>query len=61
MSAIPLSFAYSYASAAAYAIADKHGAQGLLRLYSAFNSEKLKGTPGRKLTDRVMRKSLHAR
>jgi hypothetical protein len=61
MSAIPLSFAYSYASAAAYAIAAKHGgAKGLLRLYSAFNSEKLKGKPGRKLTDRVMRKTLHA-
>ena len=61
MSAIPLSFAYSYASEAAYAIAAKHGGgKGLMRLYSAFNSEKIKGKPGRKLTDRVMRKSLHA-
>ena len=60
MSTIPLSFAYSYASAAAYAIAAKHGgAKALLRLYSGFNSEKIKGKPGRKLTDRVMRKTLH--
>ncbi len=60
MSPIPLSFAYSYASAAAYAIAAKHGgAKSLLRLYSGFNSEKIKGKPGRKLTDRVMRKTLH--
>ena len=35
MSPIPLTFAYSYASAAAYAIAAKHGgAKALLRLYS---------------------------
>jgi hypothetical protein len=60
MSAIPLSFAYSYASAAAYAIADKYGAKGLMRLYSAFSSEKIKGKPGRKLTDRAMRRALHA-
>ena len=60
MSAIPLTFAYSYSSAAAYAIAAKHGgAKALLRLYSGFNSEKIKGKPGRKLTDRVMRKTLH--
>jgi hypothetical protein len=61
MSAIPLSFAYSYASAAAYAIADKYGgAKALLRLYSAFNSEKIRGKPGRELSDRVMRRTLHA-
>ena len=60
MSPIPLTFAYSYSSAAAYTIAAKHGgAKALLRLYSAFNSEKIKGKPGRKLTDRVMRKTLH--
>lgn len=59
MSAVSLSFAYSYSSAAAYAIAEKHGGgKALLRLYSAFNSTKIKGKPGRKLTDRVMRKTL---
>ena len=51
--AVPLTFAYSYSSAAAYAIANKHGgAKALLRLYSAFNSAKIKGKPGRKLTDK---------
>ena len=59
MSAVSLCFAYSYSSAAAYAIAEKHGGgKALLRLYSAFNSEKIKGKPGRKLTDRVLRKAL---
>ena len=59
MGAVSLTFAYSYSSAAAYAIAQKHGgAKALLRLYSAFNSTKIKGKPGRKLTDRVMRKTL---
>jgi|GEM_PF-6424647 hypothetical protein len=59
MSAVPLSFAYSYSAAAAYAIAEKHGgSKALLRLYSAYNSEKIKGKPGRKLTDRVFRKVL---
>ena len=57
--AIPLSFAYSYASAAAYTIAEKHGGmKTLLKLYSGFNSEKNKGRPGRKLTNRVFRKVL---
>jgi hypothetical protein len=60
MSAVSLTFAYSYSAAAAYTIAQKHGgAKALLRLYSAFNSTRIKGKPGRKLTDRVMRKSLH--
>jgi hypothetical protein len=59
MSAIPLSFAYSYSSAAAYSIADKHGgSKTLLKLYSAFNSEKIKGKPGRSLTNKVFRKVL---
>ena len=44
MSPVSLSFAYSYSSAAAYAIAEKHGRKGLLRLLSAYNSEKLKGS-----------------
>jgi hypothetical protein len=54
----PLSFAYSYSSAAAFAIAAKHGRKGLLRLYKAFDSTKYKGRPGRKLIDRVMRATL---
>jgi hypothetical protein len=58
MSAVPMSFAYSYSSAAAYAIASKYGKNALLRLYSAFNSEKIKGKPGRKLSDRVFRRVL---
>ena len=56
---VPLSFAYSYAAAAAFAIADKHGRKGLLRLYKAFDSTKYKGPAGRKLMDRVMRATLH--
>jgi hypothetical protein len=55
----PLSFAYSYAAAAAFAIAQKHGRKGLLRLYKAFGSTKYKGRAGRKLMDRVMRATLH--
>jgi hypothetical protein len=60
MSAIPLAFAYSYASAAAYTVATKHGGvKALLRLYKAFNSAKFHGAPGRALSDRVLRKTLH--
>ena len=59
MSAIPLSFAYSYASAAAYAIASNHGGgKALLRLYASFNSEKHKGRPGAKLSNKVFKKVL---
>ncbi len=58
MSSIPLAFAYAYASAAAYAIADKYGPKALLRLYSAFNSQKYKGPAGRKLSDKVVRGTL---
>jgi hypothetical protein len=58
MSAVPLAFAYSYASAAAYTIVQKHGRNALLRLYSAFNSEKIEGPAGRKLSDKVVRKVL---
>ena len=57
MSSIETSFAYSFSSAAAYAIADKYGRKALLRLFTAYNSEKLKGS-GRKLADRVVRKTL---
>lgn len=58
MSAVGISFAYSYAAAAAYAIADKYGQGALLRLHAAFNNEKIKGKPGRKLTDKVFKKVL---
>jgi hypothetical protein len=58
MSPVSLSFAYSYSSAAAFTIAEKHGRKGLLRLLSAYNSEKVKGS-GSKLTDRALRRSLH--
>jgi hypothetical protein len=57
MSPVSLSFAYSYSSAAAYAIAEKHGRKGLLRLLSAYNSDKVKGK-GSKLTDRAARRAL---
>jgi len=59
LGATPLGFAYSYASAAAFAIAQKHGRKGLLRLYAAFDKQKFKGVAGRKLMDRVMRATLH--
>ena len=55
---MPLAFAYAYASAAAYAIADKYGPKALLRLYSGFNSQKYKGPAGRKLSDKVVRGTL---
>ena len=59
MSAIPLSFAYSYSSAAAETIAAKYGgAKALMRLHSAYNNEKIKGKPGRALTNRVFKKVL---
>ncbi len=57
MSPVSLNFAYSYSSAAAYAIAEKHGRKGLLKLLSAYNSEKVKGK-GSKLTDRAVRRAL---
>ncbi|HET6547809.1 MAG TPA: hypothetical protein VFG79_05115 [Solirubrobacter sp.] len=61
MSAIPLAVAYSYSSAAAYAIAQNHGgAKTLLRLYSAFNKKRFRGKPGRELSDKVFRKTLHS-
>jgi hypothetical protein len=59
LAATPLAFAYSYSAAAAYAIAAKHGRKGLLALYQGFDNAKLKGHAGRKLTDRVMRRTLH--
>jgi hypothetical protein len=60
MNAVELAFAYSYASAAAFTVAQRHGgAKALLRLYSVFNNRKLRGRPGRKLSDRAVRKALH--
>lgn len=58
LSAVPLSFAYAYSSAAAFTIAERYGRAGLLRLLSAFNSEKLRGRAGRRLTDRAVRRAL---
>ena len=43
MSSVEISFAYSFSSAAAYTIADKHGRKALLRLFTAYNSEKISG------------------
>jgi hypothetical protein len=57
MSPVSLNFAYSYSSAAAYAIASKHGRKGLLKLLSAYNSEQVKGK-GSKLTDRAVKRAL---
>jgi hypothetical protein len=60
MNAVGVAFAYSYASAAAYTVAQKHGGvKALLRLYSTFNSPKLHGRPGRKLSDRAVHRALH--
>jgi hypothetical protein len=56
---IPLAVAYSYASAAAFAIAQKHGRAALLRLYDAFDDEQIRGRAGPRLDDRVMRRVLH--
>ena len=57
MSSVGISFAYAYSSSAAYTIAQKHGRKALLRLLTAYNSEKNKGS-GRKLADRVVRRTL---
>jgi hypothetical protein len=57
MSPVSLSFAYSYSSAAAYAIAAKHGRKGLLKLLSAYNSEKVTGK-GSALTDHAVKRAL---
>jgi hypothetical protein len=59
LSTIPLAVAYSFASAAAYAIAEKHGRAGLVRLYKAFNDESIHGHAGARLDSRVTRHVLH--
>jgi hypothetical protein len=56
---IPLAVAYSFASAAAFAIAADHGRSALLRVYDAFGDERIHGRPGPRLDDRVMRRVLH--
>jgi hypothetical protein len=56
---IPLAVAYSYASAAAYAIAAQHGRAALLRLLDAFNDADIHGHAGPRLDDRVTRRVLH--
>ena len=43
MSPVSLSFAYSYSSAAAFAIAEKQGRKGLLRLLSALQQREGQG------------------
>lgn len=57
MNAVEISFSYSYASATAYTIVQKHGRKALLKLLTAYNSNKNKGS-GRKLADRVVRRTL---
>lgn len=59
LSTIPLAVAYSFSSAAAYAIAAKYGRDGLLRLYKAFNDESIHGRAGARLDNRVTRHVLH--
>jgi hypothetical protein len=56
---IPLEVAYSYASAAAFAIAANHGRAALLRLYDAFDDEHIPGHAGPRLDDRITRRVLH--
>jgi hypothetical protein len=46
--------AYGTASAAAFAIADRYGARGLLALYDVFNSESLEGRAGAKLANHAL-------
>jgi hypothetical protein len=59
LSTIPLAVAYSFSSAAAYAIAARHGRAGLLRLYKAFNDQSIHGRASARLDDRVLRHALH--
>jgi hypothetical protein len=50
--------AYAVASAAAYEIAEQKGVRALFRLYDAFNDSRIRGGPGPKTTDRVMRRTI---
>jgi hypothetical protein len=56
---LPRAVAYSYASAAAFAIAAEYGRSALLRLYGAFSDEHIRGHAGPRLDDRVLRRVLH--
>jgi hypothetical protein len=59
LSTIPIAVAYSFSSAAAYAIAARHGRSGLLRLYDAFNNARIRGRASARLDDKVLRHTLH--
>jgi hypothetical protein len=50
--------AYAYASAAAFAIADRYGRRALLRLYDAFDDPGLPGKGGATLTSRALRRTI---
>jgi hypothetical protein len=50
--------AYAVSSAAAFAIAERFGRRRLLALYDAFNDPRLVGRPGRRLTNRALRREL---
>ncbi len=53
--------AYAAAAAAAAVIVDRHGNAGLFRLYDAFNDRRIRGRPGARTTDRVLRRTLGMR
>jgi hypothetical protein len=50
--------AYRAASAAAYTIVERFGADTLLDLYDAFNDSSLRGEPGPQLVNRALRREL---
>jgi hypothetical protein len=50
--------AYAASSAAAEEIVDRYGTKGLFRLYDAFNDRAIRGRPGARTTDRVLRRTL---
>ncbi|HWT22865.1 MAG TPA: hypothetical protein VN213_05105, partial [Solirubrobacteraceae bacterium] len=53
--------AYATSSAAAHRLAAEHGRRALLRAYVRFGDAKLRGRPGCRLTDRVLRRTLGVR
>ena len=50
--------AYAYASAASFYLAERYGRRRLLRLYNAFNDDRLGGDAGRQATARAVRREL---
>lgn len=50
--------AYASSSAAAFTIAERFGRRKLLRLYDVFNEPSLRGRPGRRLTNRAVKRVL---